>query len=173
MIANRIFLAGLLAVGMSSAWAANSGFGGFQQDSKVPIEIAADSLEVSQDQGLAVFSGNVEAVQGALVLKAQDLKVSYRSGGNTTGADAAGTISRLRADGQVVIASPSENASGDWADYNVDKGIIRMGDTVVLTRGANVLKGKTLNIDLNTGLSRIDGAGNGGRVKGIFTPGSN
>ena len=157
----------------SNAFSADSGFGGFQQDTKAPIEITADSLEVAQEQGLATFTGSVEAIQGTLVLKAEELKVNYRSAENRDGAQAAGTISRLRASGDVLIATPAENARGNWADYNVDVGMITMGDSVVLTRGANVLKGRSLNIDLNTGLSRIDGDGGSGRVKGIFTPGAN
>lgn len=153
---------------------AQNPLGGFAQDANAPIEITADSLEVSQEEELATFTGNVEAIQGTLKLTASILRVNYRaekSGGN---ADATGAIRKLIAQGNVFISSPGETARGDWANYDVDQQQITMGDNVVLTQGDSVIKGKSLFIDLKTGKSRIDGGGgSGGRVKGIFTPNSN
>ena len=48
-----------------------------QHDSSLPIEITADSLEVLQDRKVATFTGNVDAVQGDLVLSADLLRVHY------------------------------------------------------------------------------------------------
>ena len=52
-----------------------------QHDSSLPIEITADSLEVLQDQKIATFAGNVDAVQGDLVLSADQLRVHYGDDG--------------------------------------------------------------------------------------------
>ena len=48
-------------------------------DTSLPIEITADSLEVQQEEQLAVFTGNVDAVQGELNLRADRLVVHYRT----------------------------------------------------------------------------------------------
>ena len=48
-------------------------------DTSLPIEITADSLEVQQDEELAIFTGNVDAIQGDLNLRADKLVVYYRA----------------------------------------------------------------------------------------------
>ncbi|MGI9449125.1 MAG: LptA/OstA family protein, partial [Geminicoccaceae bacterium] len=47
------------------------------RDQTLPIEISADSLEVAQEDRIATFAGNVDAIQGDLVLSADTLKVHY------------------------------------------------------------------------------------------------
>ncbi len=42
-----------------------------------PIEITADRLVVNQQDRVATFSGNVDAVQGDMSLKANEIKVFY------------------------------------------------------------------------------------------------
>lgn len=145
-------------------------------DTDQPIRINADSLEVKQQQQLAVFAGNVEAVQGNIVLRADTLRVHYKTdekgGGNT--------ISRLDASGNVFIASPAETAQGQRGVYDVTAKVITLEGGVVLTRGDNVLRGSRLVLNLATGVSKLEGgvsgAGmqgvtrRGGRVQGIFVP---
>ena len=140
-----------------------SPFGGFRHDETQPIEIAADSLEVREADGVVVFAGAVDAGQGTLRLTSDKLTVTYGDGGAGSG-----EINRMRAEGSVFIANGAETASGSWAEYNVADGIITMGGAVTLTQGGNVVRGGQLRIDLNTGQGAVDGGG--GRVKSVFTP---
>lgn len=149
--------------------------GGFQHDASQPIEISADSLEVRQQEQTAVFSGTVDARQGQVRMQADRLIVSYDA--NSEGADDAGAIRNVRAEGNVFISSAQETAQGDWAEYDVLAGSVVMGDDVALTQGPkNVLVGGSLYIDLNTGFAKLDGgaasgvASGSGRVEAIFTP---
>ena len=48
-----------------------------EHDTSLPIEITADSLEVLRNQQIATFTGNVDAVQGDMVLSADLLRVHY------------------------------------------------------------------------------------------------
>ncbi len=151
-------------------------------DSSLPIEISADSLEVAQEEQVATFAGNVDAVQGDLVLSADELKVHYEGKGRGVGM-AAGSSNRIRridAEGHVIIASPEETAEGDRGTYDVPAKLVTLEGEVVLTRGANVIRGERLELDLVTGKSRIVGApasvadgdqgASGERVKALFTP---
>jgi len=161
--------AAVLALGAGLAIAqTDSPFGGFKHDSTLPIEVTADALEVHQAENLAIFSGDVIAGQGTLRLTADKVFVTYRSGG---GGDAStGAISNLRAEGNVFLSNGSETATGEWAEYDVDAGSIRMGGGVVLTQGGNAIRSQTLHIDLNTGVGRVEGGG--GRVQSVFEPSS-
>ena len=144
----------------------------FRGNADQPIEIDADSLEVQQDDQVAVFRGNVDAVQGEIRLQADELRVYYRGGGAGNGRGAAipagsgGNIVRIDALGRVRVASPGETAAGDVGVYDVPARTITLDGNVVLTRGQNVLRGNRLVMNMETGLSRITG----GRVKAIIDP---
>ena len=133
-------------------------------DASLPIEITADSLEVKQKERLAVFRGNVDAVQGRLRLTASEIRVHYRSG---SGGESAGAISRIDATGGVRFATPTETAEGEAGVYDVDARHLTLTGSVVLTRGDNVIRGEKLTLDLATGRSRIESSQ---RVRGLFQP---
>jgi len=144
-------------------------FGGFKHDSSAPIEIVADALEVHQAENLAIFSGEVVAAQGTLRLTTDLLTVTYaaeQSGSSSSSSANTGTIQNMRADGNVFLSNGAETARGVWAEYDVAKGMIRMGGNVVLTQGDNAISGESLVIDLDAGPGRIEG----GRVKSVFAP---
>jgi lipopolysaccharide export system protein LptA len=153
-------------------------------DSSQPIEISADSLEVEQEQQVATFAGNVDAVQGDLVLSADQLRVHYEGKDSAVGiaAGSGNRIRRIDAEGSVIIASPEETAEGDQGTYDVRGKLVVLEGGVVLTRGENVVRGERLVMDLVSGKSRIVGAettvadgdevSSGGRVRALFTPNS-
>jgi lipopolysaccharide export system protein LptA len=142
---------------------------GMAHDTELPIEIAADALEVQQDKQIAVFSGNVDAQQGSIKLRADRIWVHYQG---DAAEDAAKAISKIDAEGKVFFSSGTETAEGDQGTYNVDNGVITLTGEVVLTQGNNVIKGNRLVFDLTTGQSTMDGdkRGGDGRVRGLFVP---
>lgn len=152
----------------------------FRHDSSLPIEITADSLEVLRDQQLATFTGNVDAVQGDLVLTADELRIHYSGdemGGATAGTGAGGSIRRIEAFGKVFLTSPRETAQGDVGVYDVADETITLEGDVVLTRDSNVIEGERLELDLATGRSRVlagvpssEGGQPRERVRAIFVP---
>lgn len=172
----RPLIIGFSALLATSAMAQDGFLGqsGAPIDTSLPIEVAADALEVIQSEQLAVFTGNVDAVQGEMRLQADLLRVHYSSGGG-----AGGEITMLDAEGNVHVSSPRETARGDTAIYNVLEEQVTMQGNVVLAQGDNVIQGSRLTIDLATGHSRIDGgdtvvstggsSSGDGRVRGVFT----
>ena len=138
-------------------------------DTALPIEIAADALEVQQDKQIAVFSGNVDAQQGSIKLRADRIWVHYQGDDPE---DAAKAISRIDAEGKVFFSLGTETAEGDQGTYSVDNGVITLTGDVVLTQGNNVIKGTRVVFDLTTGQSAMDGnkSGGNGRVRGLFVP---
>ncbi len=141
-----------------------------RHDSSQPIEITADALEVQQNKQIATFSGNVNALQGEMLLRAETVTVYYRP--QSGSAAVQGAISRIDAVGQVFFSSPGQTAQGDTGLYDVDKSIIVLNGNVVLTREENVIRGNRVVLNLATGRSKVEGAAGtkGGRVKGLFVP---
>lgn len=173
-----VIVAALAAVWVPVIAAAQS----LDHDSSLPIEISADSLEVAQEQQIATFAGNVDAVQGDLVLSADELLVHYQGENNAVGiaAGSGGAIRRIDAKGNVIIASPEETAEGEEGTYDVPAKLVTLIGDVVLTRGDNVIRGQRLELDLVSGKSRMigtdaevaddQGVSGSDRVRALFTP---
>ena len=169
-VLSRVLVPSMLVAALATAAPGqdqNSPFGGFKHDSKAPIEITANALEVRQADQIAVFEGDVVAGQGTLRLTAERVEVSYSQNGND--AQGTGAIRRMVAEGDVFLSNGAETARGARAEYDVEKGMVRMSGSVVLTQGQNAISGQSLVINLNSGFGRIEGSGTG-RVKSIFTP---
>lgn len=173
MMRPSLIVATLVAVALPAIAAAQV-MPRLSQDSKQPIEISADKLEVQQQQRLAIFSGNVDARQGEIRLRADTLRVHYAD--NTPGQrnSEAQSISRIDAVGNVFFSSQKETAQGEQGVYDVDRGTVTMSGAVVLTSGESVIRGTRLVMNLNTGTSTMDEAptasGKPGRVRGLFVP---
>ena len=142
-------------------------------DKNLPIEITADSLEVLQNEKIAIFSGSVDAKQGEILLKADMLKVYYSS----SKLDENQSVSKIFAEGNVFFSTNVETAKSKKGEYDVDQGIITLSGSVKLTQGKNILRGTMLKIDLKTGKNTMIGANKpssktsqDGRVKGLFVP---
>jgi len=160
-----------------------------KHNSKAPIDITADNLEVEQDKQIATFRGSVVATQEEVKLRADTLIVHYRQkgeipqsaakpAGTKTAAAAgassdpftSGAISHIDAIGHVVVTAPNQTGEGDSGFYDVDKQMIELdGSHVVLTQCQNVLEGKRAVMHLDTGESTLDTAP-GQRVHGLFVP---
>lgn len=171
---HHLYLAGFIVCAASlpvtPGWSQSKPLSGLDTDK--PIEISADSLEVKQDENIAIFTGNVDALQGDIRLRASQLTVHYRSGeGGEAGVNA---ISRIDASGSVFITSGRETAQGETGVYDVENSLITLIQNVVLTRGENVIRGNRLVLDLVTGQTRVDGGESGprsgGRVRSLFVP---
>ena len=65
-------------------------------------------------------------------------------------------ITRIEARGKVIVTSKNgQNATGDWADFNVKENQVVLGGDVILTQEKNVVRGSKLTIDMQTGESVI------------------
>lgn len=136
-------------------------------DRNAPIDLSADRAEAQDRADRAIFSGNVVVRQGSMTLRTARLTLAYASG---DGID----VNRIDASGGVVVVSPSETARGDFAVYDLDRGLITMVGRVRLERGGSFLSGGRLTIDLDSGRAVMDGGlrgvnQGGGRVTGRFT----
>lgn len=133
-------------------------------DSRAPVSYAADRIELQDRQNRIILSGNVELEQAGLALQSARMLVNYDDAGSLR-------IDRITASGGVNVARGNERASGDVAVYDFNRRVITMAGNVRLRRGTDTLNGGRLVIDLQTGLSSVDGAPSGGGADGTRTPG--
>ncbi len=64
-------------------------------------------------------------------------------------------ISRVDAQGNVVVSTATDVARGDYGVYNADTGLATLLGNVTITRGQNAIRGQYAVIDLNKNISRM------------------
>ena len=155
------------------------------------VSVEADQMEFVDAERKAIFTGNVDARRGDVKLTSQTLTVFYRQaeqagasaggssagGGGTApaqpaspegaaGGSSGATVTLLDARGDVVIVTPRERITGEWARIDVPQDMLTVGGNVTLTQGSSVLRGQKLDVNLKTNRTVMTG----GRVKGQFVP---
>ena len=148
-----------LGAAYAGAQGTNVAFGTLKADPTLPVEVTADTLDVSQADGTAIFTGNVVIGQGEMRLSADRVLVVYN--------EEADGIDRMQATGGVVLVNGPDAAEADKADYSVASGVIVMTGNVLLTQGANALTSERMTVNLTTGTANM-----AGRVKTILKSGS-
>ncbi len=151
---------------------------GFSVNRDQPVNIKALSLDVRDRSKVATFSGNVQLVQGDTTLRCKTLVVHYDgdAGGPTVKSATPGPvgsqqISRMEASGGVFVTQKDQTASGDHAVYNLKDNTVTLypapGGTVAVTQGPNVVRGASLVVHLDTGVSHFVGG-----VESLIIPNS-
>jgi lipopolysaccharide export system protein LptA len=147
---------------------------GFSQNRDEPVKIRAAALEVREKDKQATFTGDVHVLQGDTEMRCKLLTVFYEEETGTRNVKAAEPgpggdkqIRRIEAKGSVVVVQKDQNAAGDAAIFNLRENTVTLTGNVVVTRGADILRGQRLVVDLTTGVSKMDQ----GRVEGLFQSG--
>lgn len=167
----RKFAASVLALGIAvlATGAAQSAPAqrspGIGLDSTQPIAVNADSFLADLNGETGTYTGNVIVTQGAVRLHADQVKVTAPGG----------RASRMEAKGHVIVDTPSGQAVGDNAVYDVPQQLLRLDGHVVLTKEANVMRGSALEVSMATGVARLTASAEEqgqpkGRVQGLFVP---
>ena len=170
--AARSFCAAFAAAGLAAlafgSFASAQGIAGF--NSNQPVSYAADRIELQDRQNRVVLSGDVVITQGDLRLTAGRTTVAYTDAG-------ALRIQRIDATGGVTVTRGNESARGAAGVYDFNRRVIILSGGVALRRGSDTLNGGRITMDLNSGLSTVDGQGGtsgapgsqSGRVTGTFS----
>ncbi len=134
----------------------------FKTDPTAPIDVEAGRLDVDDRTKQAVFKSDVRAVQGDFIVRTSELRAYYTGAAGLAEESEPGDkkppaeITRIEARGKVIVTSKNgQNATGDWADFNVKENQVVLGGDVILTQDKDVVRGSKLTIDMLTGESVI------------------
>ena len=149
-----------------------------------PIDVTANELELVDAQHLAIWRGDVEAMQGRNRMRADVLNIYFAGTSSSAGAAKGtggvapgrnwGKVQRVTAEGNVFYISPTQTARGDHGLYEQGSDSITITGDVIVVQGQSVVHGDKLLIDLKTNRATMvsDARGTGAhvRVRGIFYP---
>ena len=145
-------------------------------DRSQPADIRADRLEVQDNNGLAIFDGNVKVVQGRTSLETVKLTVSYADnrngnqqgqGGSKTGANAlAGNIRTITAEGDVLMNTGNQSVSAAKALVDIEQSVATLSGAVRLSQGESSFETEVMEIEFG---GDADAPGDG--IKRVTAPG--
>ena len=169
---------------------------GLQLTTPTDVVTARDSLDWYDQRQIAVARGNAVATRNGKTIKGDVLtaylvktasgpakggapgaKPAITPAASSSGAAGAASgaeskISRVDAQGHVVIRNAADTGRGDFGVYKAETGIATLIGNVVIERGKDVIRGQRGVMDLNNNVSRMmPGNGPGGspqRVQGLF-----
>ena len=165
-------------------------FGGFGGNSKEPIRIDANKLEVFDKEQKAVYSGDVVAVRGTAVTRSTQMTIFYESkrGGqgeqakgeqpkteaqNASAATQDGALKRIEFTGPVTVVNGTQTLKADNMVYDAQSKIVTLRGNATVADGPNIQRGELMTYNTETGIANITGGrAAGGRVQGVFTPGN-
>jgi lipopolysaccharide export system protein LptA len=162
------------------------------------VVTARDSLEWYDQKQIAVARGDAVAVRDVKVIRADVLtahmtkdkpppaaskpdkaapaaaQAKPRNAAMPLGdTDESSKISRVDAQGHVLVSTETDVGRGDYGVYNADSGIATLLGNVTVTRGPNTVRGEYAVMDLNNNVSRMMAAPTtpgaaATRVEGLF-----
>jgi lipopolysaccharide export system protein LptA len=158
-------------------------FGGFGGNSREPIRIDADKLEVFEKEQKAIYTGDVVAVRGTTVTRSTTMTIYYDNSKQGQGAQANGAVKaadgsvpqdgalkRIEFKGPVSVVNGAQTATAREMVYDAQAKTVTLRGNAVVADGPNVQKGEVMVYNTEESIARITNPG--GRVQGVFTPGS-
>lgn len=167
---------GLLIAAAPAAMAQQQGgqMTGLKLEGDKPIQIESDHLEVHENDGIAIFTGNVAVKQGEMLLRSGKMTVYYDNQGGATSTGSA-NIDRLEVENKVYVKSETQVATADTGTFDMKSEVLVLsGKEVVLSEGDNIIVGCKLTVQMASGLANLEGCGDsgGGRVRMLLKPAS-
>ena len=141
---------------------------------KPPIHIEADRMVSLKNDNAVLFSGNVDAKQGQMVIRAAEMTVYYLSNEEKAKLPQSEerSLKKLFASGNVEIQNDGMTGTGDKMEYyEAERKMILIGNSKVW-QDNNLVTGHTVVVFLDQGKSIVERGGKKGeRVKAFFYPG--
>lgn len=127
------------------------------QKSSAPINIEADRMISHEQDNSVVFTGNVDARQGELVIRTDEMTVFYHQENSNEGTKGSTQVKKLICRGNVQISQGDWLGTGTRMDYYAqDRKVILSGDARAW-QGQNMVAGKTITYYLDDGRSIVEG----------------
>ena len=131
-------------------------------------KMTAKVLKFWKDDNIAQAEENVVAVKGDRRLEADSVKAFFTQ--NESKID----VDRFEAYDNVVITNDKERVTGDFGLYNVRKETATLRGNVKISQGNNFIVGEVVDVNMKTGVSRLqtpeDSGRAKGKVRGVFLP---
>lgn len=139
-----------------------------------PTHVEADRMVSLKNENAVRFTGNVDARQGEMVIRSDEMTITYFAEGEKTpgGQEAGRKLKKLFAKGNVTVRDQGLTATGNAMEYfEVERKVILTGKAKVW-QDNNLVTGDTVILFLDEGKSIVErGDKKNERVKAFFYSG--
>ena len=144
---------------------------GFSEESSEPIRIEADRMVSQEQENSVVFIGNVDASQGQVTIRADEMTVYYSQNNKSQTKTQSSKVKKLICKGNVEVTQDDWLGTGRRMDYFAkDRKVILSGDAKAW-QGQNMVSGKTITYYLDDKRSIVEqDTSKPGRVKAVIHP---
>ncbi len=127
-----------------------------------PIQIEADQMTSLEKSRSVIFTGNVDAKQGDVRIRAKKMTVYYSEGkpgktGKSKKSKSAQQVEKVTCEGDVEITSEDWLGTSDIMHYYSKKSLVQLIGNAKAFKGQNKVKGERINYYLDTGKSEVFG----------------
>jgi lipopolysaccharide export system protein LptA len=138
---------------------------------KGPVTVTSQTLEYDYRDNVVTYRGNVEASQGQVRIRSDELTVRLVGAPGDAGGDGDTgkvTLQQVVATGAVRIEQGTRWATGGRAVFDQEKRILLLTEDPVLHDGPNEIAGDRVVVYLDEDRSVVEGGR--GRVKAVLFP---
>jgi lipopolysaccharide export system protein LptA len=140
-------------------------------DESPPVLIEADQMISREQDDSVIFLGAVEASQGDITIRSDEMTVYYAGDGNEKEKGMASELKKLLCKGNVEISRGDWLGTGDHMVYYAKKRKIILSGNAKAWQGRNMVSGEKIIHYLDEQRTMVEQGENGtGRVKAIIHP---
>lgn len=132
--------------------------------------VAVTSAEFEYVGNVAVYRGQVQAIQGQTRLNCSELRIIFPPAQSGRPAGGGGDADRYECSGPVYYVTPTEQAKANAGVFTASNNTIVLTGDVTIRQGLNVAQGHRLTINTRTRDSRLEAAGQAPRVRTVIYP---
>lgn len=126
-----------------------------------PIQVEADKMTSLEKTRTVVFTGNVDARQGDVKIRADEMTVHYsqaKPGETKKGKDKdAQQVEKITCTGNVEVTSEEWLGTSDTMHYFSKKNLVQLIGNAKAYKGQNTVAGEKINYYIDTGKSEVMG----------------
>ncbi len=163
--AKRLLTAALAAVIMASA-TGTAFCKGKEEKDDAPINIEADRMVSQEAKNSVVFIGNVDASQGKVTIRTDEMTVYYDQSTPGTPKNKSGKVKRLLCVGNVQVTQDDWLGTGEKMEYFADERKVVLSGNAKASEGQSMVSSDTITYFLDEKRSVFEQQNNKpGRVK--------
>ncbi len=125
-----------------------------------PIQIQADKMTAKEDSQTVIFSGNVDARQGDVRIRSDEMTIFYIETDDDSKKKAknAQQVEKIICIGNVEVTSEEWLGTSDTMHYFSKKNLVQLIGNAKAYKGQNKVQGERIDYHLDTGQSEVIGA---------------
>jgi len=134
-------------------------FNGWVNGARQPIQIEADKMTAMSKSKFVTFSGNVDARQGDIRIRSDEMTVHYLQDENSANSNReAQQVEKIVCTGNVEVTSKEWLGTSDTMHYISRENVVQLIGNAKAFKGQNMVEGERIHYYLDTGKSEVLGA---------------